>query len=541
MGICVRDILSSESFRDYTLLAGHEGLDNQIQGIAVMDAPDSFERWSYGRELVITSGYVFYKNPGLIEKIISSGDLKGISAFGIKLGRFINQVPGHVIAAFNECKIPLIKIPSEASWMGIMNQLNILVMNQSIRQFNIRNINPTDYSNLSYQVRKIQNILSQIEREMDFPAMLYDLSNEKAYYSSPAFLMQADHLDIEDFWKPSFEYTYETLCNNLNMTRYRFSDERYDKPFSWITVPITVGEKVEAYFVIVEATGLIDYFDQFALRIGFVLLQSLYEQMLIAQNIGDAGFEKFTADLLSGSLSNYEMITKRATDLNIDISSNYYLALMKQINSDIQLSDYKDIVKNTVYTNINYSGTRLAIIDENRFVFLIPEDRSFSHGKNLERIKEYFKDLSDKLGRKVENINLLFGISDISDTILEMERNYFRCEKTINNGTLLFPTKKYLTYSELGPFAWMDIQEDEIEIMLKDLKILFDQGDKRELVETLKVYLDCNMNYSHTAKKLFLHINTVRKRIEQINDRIHIDLEEPLNRLKLEVLLNLLN
>ena len=90
------------------------------------------------------------------------------------------------------------------------------------------------------------------------------------------------------------------------MVRYRFFDEKYDKPYSWITVPITVGDKIEAYFVVVEATGLIDYFDQFALRIGFVLLQSLYEQMLIAQNIGDAGFEKFISDSLLGNLSHHE-------------------------------------------------------------------------------------------------------------------------------------------------------------------------------------------------------------------------------------------
>ena len=103
---------------------------------------------------------------------------------------------------------------------------------------------------------------------------------------------------MEDFWKPSFDYNKEILCNNLNMVRYRFFDEKYDRPYSWITVPITVGDKIEAYFVVVEATGLIDYFDQFALRIGFVLLQSLYEQILMAQNIGDAGFEKFISRLL---------------------------------------------------------------------------------------------------------------------------------------------------------------------------------------------------------------------------------------------------
>ena len=116
-----------------------------------------------------------------------------------------------------------------------------------------------------------------------------------------------------------------------------------------------------------------------------------------------------------------------------------------------------------------------------------------------------------------------------------------RCEKNNHNGKLLFPDKNYLLYSDLGAFAWMDIQEDEIEIMLKDLKVLFDQDENKELIETLKAYLDCKMNYSHTAKKLYIHINTVRKRIEQINDRIQLDLEDPLNRLKLEILLKLFN
>jgi purine catabolism regulator len=540
MGIFVRDILKSESFKGFELLAGHGGLDNQIQGIAVMDAPDGF-KWTHGRELLITTGYVFTQNPGLIEEIIESGDLKKISAAGIKLGRFVNEIPDHVIAAFNKYNIPLIGIPLAYSWMGIMNQLNVLVMNQSIRQFNIRNINPHNYSNVSYQVRKIHNILSHIETEMNFPAMLYDRSNEKAYYSSPAYQSLSGNLETEDFWQPSFHHQKEILCNNLNMVRYRFFDAKYDRPFSWITVPITVGDKIKAYFVVVEATGLIDYFDQFALRIGFVILQSLYEQMLMAQNIGDTGFEKFISDTLAGNLANHDMIAKRATELNIDINLSYYLVLMKQTNKVIHLLSYKDIVKSTVYTSIGYSGIRIAIIDENRFIFLIPADKCVSHEKNIELIRGYFKELYNKLERKVKDISLTFGISDINDTIFEIKRNYLRCEKTITNGKLLYPEKNFLSYSDLGAFAWMDIQEDEIEMMLKDLKELFAQDENKELIETLKVYLNCKMNYSHTAKNLYIHINTVRKRIEHINDQIQIDLEDPLNRLKLEVLLKLFN
>lgn len=540
MGICVKDMLNSEFFRNFKLIAGRGGLDNQIQGISIMDAPDGL-KWANGRGLVLTSGYVFYINPGLIENMIETGDLKKATAIAIKLGRYINEIPDHVIAAFNEHNIPLITIPVEYSWMEIMNELNVLVMNKSITQFNIRNIHPNNYSNLNYQVRKIDKILSQIEKEMNFPAMLYDLSNQKSYYSSSNFLKLANHLNEAEFWNPSFDCNKDILCNNLNMTRYRYFDEKSKSFYSWIVVPITVSDEIKAYFVVLEAADFIDYFDQFSFRIGFVLLQSLFEQMLIAQSIGDAGFEEFINDYLSGNLSNQEAFAKHATEINIDINRKYYLVLMRQTNKDIQPLNYKNILKNTVYTRAGYWDIRMATVDNNDYVFLIPEDESISHENNLERFKQYFEDLHKKLEIKVEKISLLFGVSDKSDKLYEIDRNYSRCKKALINGKLLFPSENYFIYSKLGAFAWMDIQEDEIEMMHSDLKELFDYGENNELIETLKVYLESNMISSQTAKKLYIHNNTVRNRLEQINDRISIDLDEPLNRIKLEILLHLFN
>ena len=77
------------------------------------------------------------------------------------------------------------------------------------------------------------------------------------------------------------------------------------------------------------------------------------------------------------------MIAKRATELSIDTNLKYHLVLMKQTNKDIHLSSYKDILKNTFNTSIHYSGIRMAIIDENSCVFLIPVDNSISAGKKL--------------------------------------------------------------------------------------------------------------------------------------------------------------
>ncbi|WP_253287981.1 helix-turn-helix domain-containing protein [Anaerostipes sp. MSJ-23] len=48
------------------------------------------------------------------------------------------------------------------------------------------------------------------------------------------------------------------------------------------------------------------------------------------------------------------------------------------------------------------------------------------------------------------------------------------------------------------------------------------------------------MNYSTTAEKMYVHINTIRKRIEKVNDLIEIHWEDSISRLKTEILLQFL-
>lgn len=315
MGISVKEMLEAEFFKEYKILAGKNGLNNQIQGVTVLDADDGFH-WSREKEFVISSGYVFMKNPNLFEEYINSKYFKGTACFGIKLGRFLKEIPENIIEHFNKHKIPLIDIPYKDSWMDIMNALNVTVMNKNINRFNIKEINSNKSLDLSYQVRKINKILNAVEYEMNFSAMLYDLSNNKAYYSSNKFKEVSKDLNIEDFWRPSFDYSKEILCKDIKMSRYRFYDSKYEAPFSWITVPITIDNKVKAYFVVIEATGLIDYFDQFSLRIGFLLIQELYEQIFVKQIMEDSEFEKFIENILNGKLEDKDNIINIANELN---------------------------------------------------------------------------------------------------------------------------------------------------------------------------------------------------------------------------------
>lgn len=538
MGISVKEMLDAEFFKEYKILAGKDGLNNQIQGVAILDSEDGFH-WSREKEFVISSGYIFMKNPNLFEEYINSKHFKGTACFGIKVGRFLKEIPENIIEQFNKHKIPLIDIPYKDSWMDIMNALNVTVMNKNINRFNIKEINSNKYLDLSYQVRKINKILNAVEYEMNFSAMLYDLSNNKAYYSSNKFKEVSKDLNIEDFWKPSFDYSKEILCKDIKMSRYRFYDSKYEAPFSWITVPITIDNKIKAYFVVIEATGLIDYFDQFSLRIGFLLIQELYEQIFVKQLMEDSQFIKFIENILNDNLKDKDSIINIANDLNISINDKFYTIVMNQTNEKVILSGLRETFKNCTRNAFGFEDYKMSFIEDNSCLFLIKENSGFSEKQNIKLIKEKLSNLKKRLELDIDNLELSFGISDIPDFIYETKKSYQRAEKAISIGKLLYPKEEFCSYSNLGAFAWMDIKDDEVNIMLRDISVLLEDEKYKEYIHTLKVYLECKMNFSLTAKNLYVHINTVRKRIEDITYLLKIDLEDPMNRLKLEILLKL--
>ena len=153
MGLEVNEMLKADYFKDFKVLAGHGGLNKQIQGMAILDAPDGY-KWTKGRELVVSSGYIFKTNPGLLEAYINDEKFKEISGIAIKVDRYIKEIDRKILDRCDEYNIPFIYVPNEPSWMEIMNQLNVLVMNKKIKQFKIAGISTKTISDVSYQNRK---------------------------------------------------------------------------------------------------------------------------------------------------------------------------------------------------------------------------------------------------------------------------------------------------------------------------------------------------------------------------------------------------
>ena len=107
-------------------------------------------------------------------------------------------------------------------------------------------------------------------------------------------------------------------------------------------------------------------------------------------------------------------------------------------------------------------------------------------------------------------------------------------------GSQMQPGGCFWDYAQLGPLAWLEIPGEELQHMLERYKNLMKEKKNVELLRTLKVYLENNMNFSATADKMYVHINTIRKRIDKINDLLNIDWDNSLERMNTSLLLQFL-
>ena len=78
-------------------------------------------------------------------------------------------------------------MPYSPSWMTVVNQVNVGVLNHAIQSLRIDISQGPGCYNQNYKEQAIQKILKTLETEMEFPAFLYDVTMDKRYYSSDNF------------------------------------------------------------------------------------------------------------------------------------------------------------------------------------------------------------------------------------------------------------------------------------------------------------------------------------------------------------------
>lgn len=100
--------------------------------------------------------------------------------------------------------------------------------------------------------------------------------------------------------------------------------------------------------------------------------------------------------------------------------------------------------------------------------------------------------------------------------LFRLEKQYFQLSQTY------IPEQTVYTIEDIIPILFIH-QHPEFEKIKPSLQFL--NTIDKELLDTVKVFLQCNLNVSLTAKKLYMHRNSLQYRIDKFIEKTGIDIK----------------
>ncbi|MGA4670736.1 PucR family transcriptional regulator [Propionibacteriaceae bacterium Y1923] len=127
-GLSVSEVLEVAALAGTEVVAGHQGLDRRVTRVNVMEVPDVLP-WTNPDQLLLTTGYPLQQAGDLSEFITSLAE-RGLAALGIKLNRYLDELPEQALATADALDFPLLTLPDNIGFDEIINQVLSLVLNR---------------------------------------------------------------------------------------------------------------------------------------------------------------------------------------------------------------------------------------------------------------------------------------------------------------------------------------------------------------------------------------------------------------------------
>ncbi|HKA08893.1 MAG TPA: PucR family transcriptional regulator ligand-binding domain-containing protein [Candidatus Dormibacteraeota bacterium] len=124
----VREAMTFGGFTEATLVGGSAGLDRQVQWVRVMETPETPRRLRPG-DLLLTTGFPVKNDPEAQIELVDSVAGGNGAGVVVKLGRYIDEVPAEMLEEADRHSLPLFTIGQEVPWSDLMEPLLERIIN----------------------------------------------------------------------------------------------------------------------------------------------------------------------------------------------------------------------------------------------------------------------------------------------------------------------------------------------------------------------------------------------------------------------------
>lgn len=506
--ICLIDLLNVPNLSGLKVVAGQNGVTRPISTVTLLDAPDG-PKWLTGEEFVLTSAYIFNNDYEHFEEYILALIENKASGLGIKTGRFLNEIPDRIINIASNNQFPIVQIPYNLVWTDIIAPFYKLKYGLHDYRSPIE-IKPDMILPLFEASRwDGKRLLLQMTEMFQLPMAVYGrdktLVLNNGIHGTAQIERATKNIKVfPDCSQPESAVIDGFICCFFCLPL------SYDGERQYLAVASEQEKDIE------EINKLID------------LLQNLSSKDNLALTEKSDAYRAFLHKVITAKITSEEIATfeEGRTGSKTDIiysgililSANNYLQLYEKFKEALDLYWKSKELKIETYM-LDYLEKQQAIVIWEVYTPKKLKINVWARGL-ISLMNSLFS------GQQEGHI----ALSGMTNTLKDIVKIVDQAQTALEFGELLWPQQHcyffpdYCIYNLLNGSDMEQVDFDDCMLLLEDKSTMAFHP-----IESAEVFIESG-NYKRAAAKLFIHENTLRYRINKINELLNIDLENAVER-----------
>jgi len=541
LGVTVASVLVLDPLREAEILAGAPGMTRPVRGILSLDLRE-VAPYARAGELVISSrvdwtaetlkALIRSEAAGLLLLTdAAAGALNGSGGFSKEL-----------IAMADTAQFPILRAPLPKAPGELLQSLQQLASSEGAASAGL--VLSHQLTQIALDGAGLEEIVKVLASRLDGPVLVEDRQFNLMVAANPqGFQSETYELVVGSNGTPMAilkvledDGTLRALRNDKSPVILPAGEGHAEVRHIF---PVVVGGEICGFLSHVE-TGrpLGSEGSSILLHATHAVAIELLKQKGIAENEQKMRRDFFRDLLFSNGNISPETLHRRATYLGYQLSSSYWVLVVEydMVPNEELLPDEVKRLASTLNSLLSFRQA-LVITQTQGATILYPVKEG---QPTLEKVQHLAETIRQKVSGTTEGWTVSIGVGMLYPDLLSIPRAYREAQHAVKIGRALGGTHSITSFSELGIYRML-LQFAESrnpnEFFCEALERLleYDQQADKELVKTLRAFLECNGNLTETSDRLFIHRNTLKYRLERIRDITQIDLDDSENRLMLHL------
>lgn len=525
----IQDLLTDERFSDLCLIGGASGIDHSISAVTVIDTPDGF-RWLKGGELVITTAFMLKDDQEALVNFMQNLKKQNASGFGVKVGRYIDEIPQSAIKMADSLQLPLIRIPANYPFVDIINPILSKIINQQASRLMQANIIHSRFTELAISDATIVDNLTAFMVIVGVPVAFWDFEVNQIWFSDEGseLAQELKRLDPSSHSEGILdEYDMHPIIHRNHKFGYLIFEKGVLANHSYPGFQ-TALENAVTNIILREQTLISNR--QVAEQYQNSLVQDLLIHNIKSETEIHTRAEVFGWDFHHGGMVlvvDINNIKKKFTEY---ISANTHQILEQMISEIFQIA-IEEMDRH--YSNVHH----MKFSDIITFIVsLKPEERM-----NIEDgVQEVFR----RIQKRITNIpfTISIGVGRYQENIEDIHLSNQQATSAINLSYTFDWYDRVLYYDKMSLFRLVLPILDSPEAMNECMNCLqpllrYDETTGKNMLKTLQIVAECDWNIKLASERMFLHPNSVKYRMEHISNLVKMNFRERSDRILMEIAL----